>query len=59
MALKNPDTPNTLTKDEKVLMKILKEFITATANRESSLADDLKKSLNHNKRIKKDNQLPG
>lgn len=57
--IEEPNTPNTLTKDEKVLMKILKEFITAAANRESSLADDLKKSLNHNKRIKKDNQLPG
>ena len=56
--IEEPNTPNTLTKDEKVLMKILKEFITATANPESSLADDLKKSLNHNKRIKKDNQSP-
>lgn len=54
--IEEPDTPNTLTKDEKVLMKILKEFIMSTANHESSLADDLKKSLNHAKRIKKDNQ---
>ena len=26
--IEEPDTPNTLTRDEKVLMKILKEFIT-------------------------------
>ncbi len=43
--IEEPNTPNVLAKDEKVLMKILKEFITSTANRDSSLVNDLKKSL--------------
>ena len=60
MALKNLIRQTTLTKDEKVLMKILKELISANVNHESSLVNDLKKSLIKNKssRIKTDNQLP-
>lgn len=50
--IEEPDTPNELTRDEKVLMKILKEFISGNINSEQSLVNDFKKSLIKNKRSK-------
>ena len=43
--IEEPNTPNELTKDEKVLMKILKQLVSGNVNQESSLINDLKKSL--------------
>src|SRR5690348_15308531 len=59
--IEEPNTPNIHTRDEKVLMKILKELVSGNLNPEKTLIKDLKKSLakNKNSRIKKDNQLQG
>lgn len=50
--IEEPDTPNELTKDEKVLMKILKQLINGNINNESSLINDLRKSLKKTKSTK-------
>lgn len=50
--IEEPDTPNELTKDEKVLMKILKQLINGNINNESSLINDLRKSLKKTKSAK-------
>jgi len=47
--IEEPNTPNFLTKDEKVLMKILKELVSGNLNPEKTLIKDLKKSLAKNK----------
>lgn len=50
--IEEPNTPNELTKDEKVLMKILKQLINGNINNESSLINDLRKSLKKTKSTK-------
>ncbi|HVX28753.1 MAG TPA: hypothetical protein VHB70_20560, partial [Parafilimonas sp.] len=50
--IEEPDTPNELTKDEKVLMKILKQFISGKISNEPSLIKDLEKSIKQTKRAK-------